>query len=88
MESNDGWEVTAIDNRSSMLEQCCLSNYITFLKRDVAHTELPSCMFDTVVTRHASWLFTKPETVYQEWFRLLKANGILLNLVANWFIPL
>ena len=93
--AKNGWKVTAIDNSSDMLEQAKitaeqygLSEYITFLKRDAEHTELTSDTFDAVVSRHASWLFSEPTTAYKEWFRLLKSGGILMNLDANWCIPL
>ena len=93
--AKNGWKVTAIDNSSDMLEQAKvtaeqygLSEYITFLKRDAEHTELASDTFDAVVSRHASWLFSEPVTAYKEWFRLLKSGGILMNLDANWCIPL
>lgn len=93
--AKNGWKVTAIDNSSDMLEQAKvtaeqygLSEYITFLKRDAEHTELASDTFDAVVSRHASWLFSEPVTAYKEWFRLLKSGGTLMNLDANWCIPL
>lgn len=92
--ARNGWDVIAIDNSNSMLEQAKvtakqygLSDHITFLEKEAEDTELPEGMFDAIVSRHASWLFTKPEAAYQEWFRVLKSGGILLNLDANWCSP-
>lgn len=93
--AQDGWEVTAIDSSEAMLEEgkktaeeLGLSDKITFLLKDTHSTGFPERLFDAVVSRHASWLFTSPETVYKEWKRVLKPEGIMLNIDANWLKPI
>lgn len=93
--AQDGWEVTAIDSSEAMLEEgkktakeLGVSDKITFLLKDTHSTDFPEHLFDAVVSRHASWLFTSPETVYKEWKRILKPEGIMLNIDANWLKPI
>lgn len=91
--ARSGWSVTAVDSSPSMLTQAKmtagqlgLSQQITFLERSAEDMGLPDGMFDAVVSRHASWLFSEPEKAYREWQRLLKPEGVLLNLDANWLL--
>ena len=89
-----GCEVIAIDNNAAMLEEAKKiskeldnSNKITFILKDAESTNFTDNTFDAVVSRHTSWLFHKPEKVYEEWYRVLKSGGCMLNLDANWLFP-
>ena len=91
----EGWEVTALDHSASILEKARehaayhdAAHKIRFLQQDTAHTDLPGDTFDVIVSRYASSQFREPFVAYQEWQRLLKPGGILLNFDANWFSPL
>lgn len=93
--AQDGWKVTAIDSSEAMLdegkkaaEELGLSDRIMFLMKDAHSTNFPEHSFDAVVSRNASWLFTDPEKAYREWKRILKVDGMMLNIDANWMKPL
>lgn len=93
--ARNGWYVTAIDASTAMIEQGLrmakemgLTEFVTFQVGDVQTIDLPDNTFDAVVSRHASWLFQDPENAYRTWVRLLRPGGILLNMDANWLLPL
>lgn len=46
---------------------------------DVEHPEFPEQSFDAVISRNLTWNLVSPQTAYQEWFRMLKPGGVLLN---------
>ena len=88
-----GYQVTALDHSAAVLEHAREhAAYhrvdIDFLQQDTAHTDLPGESFDVIVSRYACSQFQEPFVAYQEWHRLLKPGGILLNFDANWFSPL
>ena len=41
--------------------------------------------FDVIVTRNLTWNLEEPQKAYQEWCRVLKKGGILLNFDAGWY---
>lgn len=90
-----GYEIVAIDQSQSMLEQAKqtarsygLTKDILFFHKSAEHTSFADASFDAIVSRGASWLFMKPEQVYREWFRLLRPGGTALNFDANYLLPL
>ncbi len=90
-----GYRVTAIDSSAAMLEEAKsaaksfgLAGKIKFVEMDAAELNFPAETFDVIVSKHASWLFEKPEMVYQSCFKSLKKGGTLLNFDANWLLPL
>ena len=40
--------------------------------------------FDAVVTRNLTWTLPHPIEAYQEWYRVLKKGGVLLNFDAEY----
>lgn len=93
--AGNGWCVTAVDASTAMIEQgqrmakeMGLTEFVTFRTGDVQTIDLPDETFDAIVSRHASWLFQDPESAYRTWARLLRPGGILLNMDANWLLPL
>lgn len=89
-----GFEVIAIDNNPAILKEAekisdesGLSNRIKFMLLDAESTAFTDNTFDVVISRHAFWLFTDPEKVYRQWYRILKPGGRMLNLDANWLFP-
>lgn len=93
--ARNGWYVTAVDASMAMIEQgqliakeMGLTEFVTFRMGDAQTTEFPDETFDAVVSRHSSWLFQDPESAYRTWVRLLRPGGILLNMDANWLLPL
>ena len=89
-----GFEVIAIDNNAAMLKEAekiskdfGVSDKITFMLKDAEKMDFTDHTFDAVVSRHAFWLFNNPKKVYGEWYRILKSDGIMMNLDANWLFP-
>ena len=41
-------------------------------------------MFDAVITRNLTWTLPHPIEAYQEWYRVLKKGGVLLNFDAEY----
>ena len=40
--------------------------------------------FDVIVSRNLTWTLPDAEHAYQEWFRVLKPGGVMINLDANY----
>lgn len=85
-----GYQVTAIDFSSEMLEEARknageLAEKITFLQMDAQNLTFPEESFDVIVTRNLTWNLPDPEMAYQEWHRVLAPGGVLLNFDANWY---
>lgn len=85
-----GFQVTAVDCTESMIEQAKLNagdlkSEITWVLSNAEQTGLESETFDAVVSRNLTWNLKSPEKAYEEWIRILKKGGILLNFDANWY---
>ena len=90
-----GYDVTALDHSQAILQDAVsnaesygLQDKIRFIQADAAATGLPAESFDGVISRNATSLFLKPFEAYEEWSRLLKKDGQMLNFDANWLSPL
>ena len=90
-----GAEVTALDQSGTVLQDArahaeyhLVDKSITFCKADAARSGLPVGSFDAVVSRHVTAMLQEPYETYEEWYRLLKPEGVLLNFDANWLSPL
>ncbi len=90
-----GFRIMAVDVSGAMLKEAVqaadllgVSDRIRFVQTDVSALDFEPARFEAIVSRHASWLFTQPELVYQSCARLLKKDGILLNFDANWLLPI
>ena len=85
-------EVDGIDLTQSMIEQANLSlkqysNYnskINFQVMDAENLAYADNTFDVVISRNLTWTLPHPQKAYQEWYRVLKPNGILLNFDADY----
>lgn len=85
-----GYPVTAVDYTKSMLAAAkqnagALAEKITFLQMNAEALTFPDASFDVLVSRNLTWNLRNPETAYQQWSRVLKPNGLLLNFDANWY---
>lgn len=85
-----GYPVTAVDYTEEMLNQArknagALVEKITWLRMDAQNLTFPDDTFDVIVTRNLTWNLDYPEKAYQEWHRVLKNGGTLLNFDANWY---
>lgn len=85
-----GHQVTAIDATSGMLLEAKnnASQHhvsINFVCGDVQDLPFGDEQFDLVVSRNVTWNLKSPSEAYQEWFRVLKPGGSLINFDANWY---
>ena len=55
-----------------------------FMQMDAENPEFPDDTFDVVISRNLTWTLPNVEHAYQEWIRILKKGGILLNFDANY----
>lgn len=92
--SEAGYTVTAVDYTEEMLEKAKenLGKYtkyglerVTLQRMDAQNLEFADETFDVVISRNLTWNLEKPEQAYQEWMRVLKSGGVLLNFDANWY---
>lgn len=84
-----GHQVEGIDLTPAMLEEAAAvakerNLKITFRQMDAQSLAYEDAAFDVVVSRNLTWTLPDPEKAYREWFRVLKAGGILLNFDANY----
>lgn len=85
-----GYRVTAVDNTPAMLERARenageLAGQIDFLPMNAEELTFPDGRFDVVVSRNLTWNLHAPGRAYQQWTRVLKPGGLLLNFDANWY---
>lgn len=91
--AEQGYRVTAVDYTPEMLEQArknagIYAGRINWYQMDAQKLDFPSGQFDVVVSRNLTWNLESPEKAYQEWHRVLKKDGIMLNFDANWYAHL
>ena len=85
-----GHNVIAVDATESML-QCARENAqanqvnIQFIQGDAHCLPLADASIDCLITRNLTWNLTAPEQAYAEWYRVLNAQGRLINFDANWY---
>ena len=92
--SEAGYTVTAVDYTEEMLEKAKENlgkhtkyglERVTLQRMDAQNLEFADETFDVVISRNLTWNLEKPEQAYQEWMRVLKPGGVLLNFDANWY---
>ena len=91
--SEEGLEVTAIDQSEGMLEVARenakkLGVSPSFLRMNVNQLDFPDESFDLVVSRNVTWTLQYPDKVYASLKRVLKSGGMLLIYDANWYAHL
>ena len=85
-----GYQVTAVDYTEEMLKEARhnageLAKKIRWMQMDAQNLDFPDQTFDAVVSRNLTWNLENPTRAYQEWLRVLKKGGKLLNYDANWY---
>jgi ubiquinone/menaquinone biosynthesis C-methylase UbiE len=85
-----GYAVTAVDFSEKMLAEArhnagALAEKIDFRQMDAQALTFPDGSFDVVVTRNLTWNLQDPAKAYEEWRRVLRDGGVLLNFDANWY---
>lgn len=85
-----GYDMTAVDYTPNMLLEAKknageLAQRICFRRMDAQALEFPDNSFDAIVTRNLTWNLENPGLAYQEWYRVLKKGGMMLNFDAGWY---
>lgn len=88
--ARQGYSVTAVDYTPAMLEKAManagnLKDQIVFRQMDAQQLDFSDNSFDAIVTRNLTWNLERPDAAYEEWRRVLKPGGILLNFDAGWY---
>lgn len=89
-----GYQVVAVDYTEGMLEKAGenlqiyaadVQGKVKFARMDAQNLEFPQESFDVVISRNLTWNLEHPEKAYEQWYRVLKKGGVLLNFDANWY---
>ena len=84
-----GHKVTGIDLTPSMIQEAeklgkQIKSMAQFRVMDAEKLLYADDSFDLVISRNLTWTLPHPQVAYQEWRRVLKAGGILLNFDGNY----
>ncbi len=82
-------KVTGIDLTPSMIEEANiigkkLGSSADFRVMDAENLLFGDETFDMIITRNLTWTLPEPKKAYQDWHRVLKKNGVLLNFDGNY----
>lgn len=89
--AKEGHQVTGIDLTLDMIKNARLlaeeeKVSCEFQVMDAENPEFQEETFDVVISRNLTWTLPHVQHAYQEWIRVLKKGGILLNFDANYGI--
>ena len=89
--AKEGYQVTGIDLTPDMIKNARLlaeeeKVSCEFQVMYAENPEFPDETFDVVISRNLTWTLPHVQHAYQEWIRVLKKGGILLNFDANYGI--
>lgn len=84
-----GHEVTGIDLSPSMIENSKktskhLGYSIDFKVMNAQELNFRDEYFDIVISRNLTWTLPNVKKAYEEWYRVLKYDGLLLNFDADY----
>ncbi|MGN0292819.1 MAG: class I SAM-dependent methyltransferase [Lachnospiraceae bacterium] len=84
-----GHHVTGIDLTPSMIEEAKRlaaekQTEADFFVMDAEKPEFADESFDVVISRNLTWTLPHPAHAYEQWIRILKRGGILLNFDADY----
>ena len=84
-----GYDVTGIDLTPAMIEKATLlakesGAEAAFAVMDAEALDFPEGSFDVVIARNVTWNLPHPARAYEEWLRVLKKGGVLLNYDAEY----
>ena len=85
-----GWQVTGIDCSEKMVETAARNAgkagvHAEFYQMDNHQLDFPEDTFDYIICRNVTWILYDPLRALEEWKRVLKPGGQLLNFDANWY---
>jgi len=84
-----GNHVTALDCTEAMIDQAKKNAENEgvkplFMLSDGQELDLPDESFDLIISRNVTWTLINAEKAYEEWKRLLRAEGKVIIFDANW----
>lgn len=85
-----GFEVTAIDYSDKMISNAICNSEkfgyknIKFIQMDAQNLKFQDESFDLIISRNVTWTLPNPEKAYEEWCRVLKLEGKIINFDANY----
>ena len=84
-----GHQVTGIDLTPDMIKNARIlaeeeGVNCEFTVMDAENPEFPDDTFDVIISRNLTWTLPHVRHAYQEWLRVLKKGGVLLNFDANY----
>lgn len=84
-----GYDVTGIDLTPAMIEKATLlakesGAEAAFAVMDAEALDFSEGSFDVVIARNVTWNLPHPARAYEEWLRVLKKGGVLLNYDAEY----
>lgn len=87
--AKEGHRVTGVDLTPDMIENAKIlaaeeNADCEFLIMDAENLNFPDESFDVVISRNLTWTLPHVRRAYQDWVRVLKRGGILLNFDANY----
>ncbi len=87
--AKEGHDVTGIDLTPDMISHAKElaaeeKTVCQFAVMDAENPDFKDEEFDVVVSRNLTWTLPDAEHAYQEWFRVLKPGGMIINLDANY----
>ena len=88
----EGHNVTGIDLTPEMIKRAnemigiykLDSQKVKCQVGDAENLDFPEETFDVVITRNLTWTLPHPIKAYQEWYRVLKKGGVLINFDAEY----
>jgi len=88
----EGFNVTGIDLTQEMIKKAKelirdhgpYPENVQVMEMDAEKLSFEEESFDAVVTRNLTWTLPHPIEAYQEWYRVLKKGGVLLNFDAEY----
>lgn len=89
--AKEGHDVTGIDLTPEMIQNAKIlaAEELTkcrFFEMDAENPDFEDETFDMIISRNLTWTLPHTDHAYQEWVRVLKKDGILLNFDANYGI--
>ncbi|HLR18885.1 MAG TPA: class I SAM-dependent methyltransferase [Staphylococcus sp.] len=87
--AQQGADVSGIDLAPDMIQSAKqnaqqLNQDIRFKVMDAEHLDYDDESFDVVIARNVTWLLPHTKSAYQEWLRVLKPNGHLINIDGDY----
>ncbi len=84
-----GHDLTGIDLTEDMINQAkntseILQIPVDFHVMDAENLKFSDNSFDVIVTRNVTWTLPNLENAYKDWYRVLKKNGILINIDGDY----